>query len=72
MQVRWTFRLGVWVASIWSLLTTVISFGTPDFIAPLMAWSPGQDLQIGWILPTVVAALIGFVIDLVVSKRTHA
>ena len=71
MQVRWTFRLGVWVASIWSLLTTVISFGTLDFIAPLMAWSPGQDLQIGWILPTVVAALIGFVIDLVFSKRTH-
>ena len=71
MQVRWTFRLGVWVASIWSLLTTVISFGTLDFIAPLMAWSPGQDLQIGWILPTVVAALIGFVIDLLFSKRTH-
>ena len=72
MKVRWTFRLGVWVASIWSLLTTVMSFGVLDVVVPLMAWSPGQDLQIGWIVPTVAAALIGFVIDLVFSKRIHA
>ena len=72
MRIHWTFRLGVWVASLWSLLTTAISLGILTFASPLLAWSPGQDLQLGWVLPSLGAALLGLFTALVLSKRAQA
>ena len=72
MRIHWTFRLGVWVASLWSLLTTAISLGILTFASPLLAWSPGQDLQLGWVLPSLGAALLGLFTDIVLSKRAQA
>ena len=71
VHINWTFRLGVWVASLWSLLTTAISLGFFTSAAPALTWSPGQELQHGWILPYVGAACVGLVVDFALSKRTH-
>ena len=72
LRIHWTFRLGVWVASLWSLLTTAISLGILTFASPVLAWSPGQDLQLGWVLPSLGAALLGLLADIVLSKRAQA
>ena len=60
-RFRWTYLLGVWVAVIWSALT---SFG----VTALVDWAPLQDAGLGWVLPTVVAVVIGLVIDLATRR----
>ena len=68
--VTWAFRLGTWVAAAWSAATTLAQVGVAtDRINSLLTWSPLQANQLGWILPTVVAALIGACIDLVAMKH---
>ena len=67
----WTFRLGTWVAAAWSALTTLAQVGVAaDAINAALAWSPLQALQLGWILPTVVAAAIGACIDAAALRRS--
>ena len=66
----WTFRLGTWMAAAWSAATTLVQVGVAtDQINSALTWSPLQANQLGWILPTVVAALIGTCADLVAVKR---
>ena len=67
----WTFRLGTWVAAAWSALTTLAQVGVAtDAINAALVWSPLQALQLGWILPTVVAAAIGACIDTAALRRS--
>nr|WP_149029510.1 branched-chain amino acid transport system II carrier protein [Corynebacterium halotolerans] len=62
----WAFRLPIWVAVIWSALTTLVDLGWgASFLEPLISWAPMQDLTLGWVLPTVVALVIGLIIDVV-------
>ena len=69
----WTFRLGTWTAAAWSAATTLAHVGVyPEHINSVLMWSPLQANQLGWILPTVVAAAIGACIDLAVIKRSAA
>ena len=64
------FRLSTWVVAAWSAATTLAQVGVAtDRINSLLTWSPLQANQLGWILPTVVAALIGACIDLVAMKH---
>ena len=66
----WAFRLGTWMAAAWSAATTLAQVGVAtNHINSALTWSPLQANQLGWILPTVVAALIGACIDLVAMKR---
>ena len=67
----WTFRLSAWMAAAWSAATTLAHVGvaTDAFNSVLMV-SPLQANQLGWILPTVVAAMIGACVDLAVMKRS--
>ena len=66
----WTFRLGTWMAATWSAATTLTQVGVAtNQINSALTWSPLQANQLGWILPTVVAALIGACVDLVAMKR---
>ena len=69
----WTFRLGAWMAAAWSAATTLAHVGvyTEHFDSVLM-WSPLQANQLGWILPTVIAAAIGACMDVVAMKRSRA
>ena len=69
----WTFRLGTWTAAAWSGATTLAQVGVAtDRINSLLMWSPLQANQLGWILPTVVAALIGACVDVALLKRSAA
>ncbi len=56
ITMRWIFRLPIWTAVIWSALVTL-------GVDPLVAWSPLHDLGLGWVLPTVIALVIGALID---------
>ncbi|MDR7329993.1 branched-chain amino acid transport system II carrier protein [Corynebacterium guangdongense] len=70
--MRWTYILGVWTAVVWSLLATLHSLGWgAAAIEPLISWAPMQDASLGWALPTVVATIIGVVIDLATPARTY-
>ena len=69
----WTFRLGTWMAAAWSAATTLAHVGVyPEHINAVLMWSPLQANQLGWILPTVIAAAIGACIDVAVMKRSAA
>lgn len=67
----WTFRLGTWVAAAWSALTTLAQVGVAtDAINAALEWSPLQALQLGWVLPTVVASAVGACIDAAALRRS--
>ena len=69
----WTFRLGTWMAAAWSAATTLAHVGVyPEHINAVLIWSPLQANQLGWILPTVIAAAIGACIDVAVMKHSAA
>ena len=63
-RLRWGFFLPIWVAVVWSLISTFTSLGWgADALSPLVDWSPMQDYDLGWLLPTAVAFAIGVIID---------
>ena len=69
----WTFRLGSWMAAAWSAATTLAHVGVAtEGISSVLIWSPLQANQLGWILPTLIAALIGACIDVAAMRHTAA
>ena len=69
-RLRWGFFLPIWVAVVWSLISTFISLGwAADALSPIVDWSPMQASDLGWLLPTAVAFVIGLVIDFI---KPHA
>ena len=56
LTLRWTFRLTIWTAVVWSALVTLGADA-------LIGWSPLHELSLGWVLPTVIALVIGVLID---------
>lgn len=69
----WTFRLGSWMAAAWSAATTLAHVGVAtEGISSVLMWSPLQANQLGWILPTLIAALIGACIDVAAMRHTAA
>lgn len=69
----WTFRLGSWMAAAWSAATTLAHVGVAtEGISSVLMWSPLQANQLGWILPTLIAALIGACIDVTAMRRAAA
>ena len=62
--LHYTFLAGIWVATIWSALSVLSSLGLGgDSFAAALHLMPGQDVEFGWFLPTIVATLIGLVAD---------
>lgn len=60
----WAYRLALWVSVLWSALTTFAAQGWgTNVLEPLLSLSPGQDLDLGWIVPTFIALVIGVLID---------
>ncbi|MDY5840931.1 MAG: branched-chain amino acid transport system II carrier protein [Corynebacterium camporealensis] len=59
----WTFRLALWVSVIWSALTVITNQGWTPFLENFLTLSPGQALDLGWAVPTAIAAVIGVIID---------
>lgn len=63
---RWAYRLSLWVSVIWSALTVISGQGWgTSFLEPVLTLSPGQDLDLGWFAPTMIAFVIGAVVDAV-------
>lgn len=53
----WGYRLALWMSVLWSALSQLGVF--PD----MLALSPGQAAQLGWIVPTVLAFIVGLLLD---------
>ncbi|WP_443095285.1 branched-chain amino acid transport system II carrier protein [Rothia koreensis] len=69
-RLQWTFVCALIVASIWAALMTLESLNVATgVISPLIGWSPGHAQDLGWFLPTLVAAVVGLVIDLAGGAR---
>ena len=68
-----THRFALLVSVIWALLMTLNSQGLgSNVIEPLIGWAPAHAYDLGWFVPTLVAALIGAAIDLVQHRRASA
>lgn len=72
LTFRWAFFLPIWVAVVWSAIETFISLDWgADALRPLVTWAPLDSAGLGWVLPVVVAFVIGLVVDLARPKQ-HA
>lgn len=61
----WTYRLALWVSVLWSALSVIAAQGWgADTLDPLLSLAPGQSVDLGWIVPTAIAAVIGLVVDI--------
>ncbi|HFG8772800.1 branched-chain amino acid transport system II carrier protein [Corynebacterium striatum] len=66
---RWAFLLALWTSVVWSALTVLANQGWLAAAEPLLNASPGQSVDLGWFVPTAVAALIGIAIDFAQRKN---
>lgn len=69
VDLHWTYRVGIWVAVVWSAISVLGDLWFPSF-SSLVAWAPLQEHSLGWVLPTLVALTVGFAIDVSRSGRT--
>ena len=61
----WTYRLALWVSVLWSALSVIAAQGWgADALDPILSLAPGQSVDLGWIVPTAIAAVIGLVVDI--------
>lgn len=68
----WTYMLGVWMAVVWSALTTLHSLGWgAAAIEPIISWAPFQEQSLGWAVPVLVAVIVGIIIDLATPARSY-
>lgn len=71
IHFHWTFLIGVWTSVAWAALMTLNNLGWgSSIIDPLISWAPLHAVEMGWVLPTVIAVIIGVLID--VAKPTTA
>lgn len=68
---HWTYRLAIWAAVIYSGAITLMSIGV-EALMPLVSWAPLYNLELGWVVPAVVAGIVGVVIDLITGPKTPA
>lgn len=75
----WTYRLSLWTAVVWSALSVFASQGWgTNLLEPLLSLSPGHALNLGWVVPTLIAVVIGIVLDATLKtglrqhERIHA
>ncbi|MDD7582423.1 branched-chain amino acid transport system II carrier protein [Corynebacterium sp. 32222D000AT] len=67
----WGYRLSLWVSVLWSALTVLADLGWASALEPMLNLSPGQALSLGWVVPTVIAFVIGAVIDALVRPAAE-
>lgn len=70
----WTYRLALWISVLWSALSVIAAQGWgTEALDPLLSLAPGQSVDLGWIVPTAIAAVIGLVIDIATkASEKHA
>lgn len=63
-RINMAFKFALHVALIWAALMSFNALGWgSSVIEPLISWSPMHKIELGWVLPTTVALLIGLAID---------
>lgn len=68
-RFSWAFFLPLWTAVVWSAVETFISLEWgADALTPLVQWAPLFEDGLGWVVPVVVAFVIGLVVDFVRPK----
>ncbi|WP_462419083.1 branched-chain amino acid transport system II carrier protein [Kytococcus sp. Marseille-QA3725] len=66
VRLHLAFVFALTMALLWSAFMTLSSLGWgSSVIEPLIDWAPGHAQQLGWTLPTLAAAIVGGVLDLV-------
>lgn len=69
-RINMAFVLALHVALIWAALMSFNALGWgSSVIEPLIGWSPMHKLELGWVLPTTVAFLIGLALDFARPKQ---
>lgn len=65
-RLNYTFRFALMMSVIWAALMTFNSLGWGSaVIEPLIGWSPGAALDLGWVVPTLAATVVGYALDAV-------
>ncbi|QNQ90656.1 branched-chain amino acid transport system II carrier protein [Corynebacterium poyangense] len=68
IRFRWAIYAPVWVAVVWSAMTTFHNLGWGSFWHVLIGWSPLTAQSLGWLLPVAVVFLISALCDY--ARRT--
>lgn len=65
-----TFKLALFASVIWAALMTLNSLGWgSSVIEQLIGWSPWHALDLGWVVPTLVLAVLGYILDFTRKNR---
>lgn len=74
-QLYWTYRLSAWVAGVVGILEALSTFALPAFGGKVTPFQEGMqqvlkvlplgDIQMGWLVPGIVALVVGLVLDVV-------
>ncbi|OFT72883.1 branched-chain amino acid transporter [Corynebacterium sp. HMSC05C01] len=68
-RFSWAFFLPLWVAVVWSAIETFISLEwAADALRPIVQWAPLAAEGLGWVVPVVVAFIIGLIVDFAKPK----
>ncbi len=68
-RFTWALILPVWAAVVFSLIETFIGLGWgAGGLSPLVSWAPLFDVGLGWVVPVLIAFVVGLVIDWVNPK----
>ena len=60
----WAYRVALWTSVVWSAVSVLSAQGIGfDSLAPILHLSPGQELELGWVVPSLIALVIGTVAD---------
>lgn len=63
-RFTWAMFVPIWVATIWSAIETCIAQGwAADALSNVVDWTPLADDGLGWVVPALVAFVIGLIID---------
>ncbi|MBM7051232.1 branched-chain amino acid transport system II carrier protein [Rothia sp. ZJ1223] len=69
-KLHYTFTIALAVSMLWAVLMLLAQLMPADNIFERsISWSPLHAEQMGWIVPTLVAALIGYILDLTTRRK---
>ncbi|KYD32981.1 branched-chain amino acid transport system II carrier protein [Geobacillus sp. NFOSA3] len=65
-----TYGMALLFTSVFSVYDGLKAFGVDtQWLEPLLSWSPFFSMGLGWVVPAIIGAIIGFVMDNIVLKQ---
>ncbi|MCF4006172.1 branched-chain amino acid transport system II carrier protein [Corynebacterium uropygiale] len=68
LRFRYAIYAPVWLAVVWSAMTSFNDLGWGSFWDAIIGWSPLTAQSLGWLLPVSVVFVIMLVVDIVLSR----